>query len=450
MLVKEIIEATGGILICGNEDQRIDNFSKDSRDIHPGDLYIPIVGEVFDGHRFIEDALNNGAIGTLTTHSIEPVKGKVIILVEDTKKALADMALYVRNTHDIKVVAITGSVGKTSTKDIIYSVVSQKYKALKSEGNYNNEIGLPLTLLRLQDEEVVVLEMGTARMGLISELSYIARPDICVITNIGTAHIGILGSRENILKAKLEITDYMQDDGVLIVNNDNDLLSKYALNHDVYTYGIENASDVQAANIQETSTGSIFEYEGTNIHIHVPGSHFVSNALAAIAVGNQLGIEVDKMKKGLEDFELTKKRMDFYFLKDQMILIDGSYNANVDSMKSSIDVLAKYEGKKIAILADMLELGDFSEQLHREVGKVLYEQKIDTVLCVGKEALYIADSASLNGLKDVHHFKTVEDLLKHVDEYLHPEEVILVKGSQGMKLSQVAKYIQDKYRKNPE
>lgn len=447
MLVSEIVKATGGTLISGNLDADIKGFSQDTRKIKPGDMYIPLVGEVFDGHDFINQAFNQGASSIITMKDDVYPSDKIVIKVKDTLKALQDMAHYLRTHRDVKVVAITGSVGKTSTKDMVASVISTKYKTLKTQGNYNNHIGLPLTILNYNEEEVMVLEMGMNNLGEIHLLSKIANPDYAIITNVGTAHIGNLGSRENILKAKLEIIDGMKSSGKLIVNNDNDLLHEYAKNHEIITFGMENKSDYYASNTSILPHLSTFNYDNHRIQVNVPGSHFVLNALASIAIGDLLNIEPELMIKGIESFELTKKRMDFYNLKDNMILIDGTYNANLDSMISSIDVLSKYQGRKVAILADMLELGEFSEDLHRQVGHTLSEKNIDIVLCVGKESRFIVDSASRNGLKEAYHFNSNQDLMTKVCDYLKPNDVILVKASNGMNLIEIVNYLKETYKK---
>lgn len=447
MKVKEILEATQGTLLYGDIESEISSFTQDTRRIQPGDMYIPLIGEVFDGHDFIDDAFLAGAGSIITAKERDYPTDKIIIKVEDTLKALQDMAHYLRMHRPVKVVAITGSVGKTSTKDMIASVVETKFKTLKTLGNYNNQIGLPLTILRLKDEEVMVLEMGMNNLGEIHELSKIACPDLAVITNVGTAHIGNLGSRENILKAKLEIIDGMKQDGKLIVNFDNDMLHNYALKNDVITFGVENEADYHAKDVVSIPHLSTFKWQNHLVTVNVPGSHFVVNALSAIAVGDQLGIEPEKIVEGIQSFELTKKRMDFYELEQQMTLIDGTYNANLDSMMSSIDVLSKSEGRKVAILADMLELGEFSEDLHRQVGNALVKKGIDLALCIGKESRFIEDSAKRNGMKNVYHFKDNQSAINHLEQYLQAGDTILVKGSQGMHLIEITKYLLEKYKK---
>ena len=346
--IKNIIEVTKGKLLVGNEEYVCKSYSKDTRTIKNGDCYIGIKGENFDGNIFWEKALENGA-STVIVQNVEIEDEKLkkwadknIIKVEDTLEALYSMARYKRSLYDIPVIAITGSVGKTSTKDIVANVISKKYKTLKTEGNNNNNIGLPFTILRLQDEEVAVLEMGMNHFGEISLLSSIANPTICIITNIGTSHIGNLGSRENILKAKLEILEGSKKEAV-IINNDNDLLHKWQKenreNYNIKTYGIKEESEIMAKDIKLEENKSTFTCKINNVEekINVPvgGEHFVLNALCAITVGEVLKIEEDKIKKGIESFELTKKRMDIVELKNGIKIINDAYNASLESMTAS-------------------------------------------------------------------------------------------------------------------
>ena len=354
------------------------------------------------------------------------------------------MASYLRNHRPVKVVGVTGSVGKTSTRDMVYSVVKQKYKTLKTEGNYNNEIGLPLTILRYHDEEVLVLEMGMNHLQEMSRLSMIARPDIACITNVGTAHIGELGSRENILKAKLEIINGMKEGSTLIINQDNDMLQTVELPHlNVVRVGKGKEASIQASHIvlEETKSSFEVEYQGKKEIIEVPvqGEHNISNALIAIAVGIELNISLEDIKKGIQEFKLTKNRMDI-LEKNHKTVIDGTYNASVDSMKSSIDVLANYKKRKVAILADMLELGDYSQQLHEEVGSYVASKGIDILVCVGKEAKYIYQKAR-ESMKDVYYFESNQEVIARLDELLKEDDVILVKGSHSMNLKEVVEKI---------
>lgn len=443
MKVYEIVEATQGILVSGNKDDEINFFSQDSRQMTNGGMYIPLKGERFDGHNFIESAFQTGAQAIISEKDVN-YEDKIVIKVKDTYQALKDMASYLRSHRLVKVVGVTGSVGKTSTRDMVYSVVKQKYKTLKTEGNYNNEIGLPLTILRYHDEEVLVLEMGMNHLQEMSRLSMIARPDIACITNVGTAHIGELGSRENILKAKLEITDGMKEGSTLIINQDNDMLQTVELPHlNVVRVGKGKEASIQASHIilEETKSSFEVEYQGKKEIIEVPvqGEHNISNALIAIAVGIELNISLEDIKKGIQEFKLTKNRMDI-LEKNHKTVIDGTYNASVDSMKSSIDVLANYKKRKVAILADMLELGDYSQQLHEEVGSYVASKGIDILVCVGKEAKYIYQKAR-ESMKDVYYFESNQEVIARLDELLKEDDVILVKGSHSMNLKEVVEKI---------
>lgn len=443
MKVYEIVEATRGILVSGNKDDEINFFSQDSRQMTNGGMYIPLKGERFDGHNFIESAFQTGAQAIISEKDVN-YEDKIVIKVKDTHQALKDMASYLRNHRPVKVVGVTGSVGKTSTRDMVYSVVKQKYKTLKTEGNYNNEIGLPLTILRYHDEEVLVLEMGMNHLQEMSRLSMIARPDIACITNVGTAHIGELGSRENILKAKLEIINGMKEGSTLIINQDNDMLQTVELPHlNVVRVGKGKEASIQASHIvlEETKSSFEVEYQGKKEIIEVPvqGEHNISNALIAIAVGIELNISLEDIKKGIQEFKLTKNRMDI-LEKNHKTVIDGTYNASVDSMKSSIDVLANYKKRKVAILADMLELGDYSQQLHEEVGSYVASKGIDILVCVGKEAKYIYQKAR-KSMKDVYYFESNQEVIARLDELLKEDDVILVKGSHSMNLKEVVEKI---------
>ncbi len=443
MKVYEIVEATRGILVSGNKDDEINFFSQDSRQMTNGGMYIPLKGERFDGHNFIESAFQIGAQAIISEKDVN-YEDKIVIKVKDTHQALKDMASYLRNHRPVKVVGVTGSVGKTSTRDMVYSVVKQKYKTLKTEENYNNEIGLPLTILRYHDEEVLVLEMGMNHLQEMSRLSMIARPDIACITNVGTAHIGELGSRENILKAKLEIIDGMKEGSTLIINQDNDMLQTVELPHfNVVRVGKGKEASIQASHIvlEETKSSFEVEYQGKKEIIEVPvqGEHNISNALIAIAVGIELNISLEDIKKGIQEFKLTKNRMDI-LEKNHKTVIDGTYNASVDSMKSSIDVLANYKKRKVAILADMLELGDYSQQLHEEVGSYVASKGINILVCVGKEAKYIYQKAR-ESMKDVYYFESNQEVIARLDELLKEDDVILVKGSHSMNLKEVVEKI---------
>lgn len=447
MLIKEIIEATKGTLLSGHLEDDIHGFTQDTRKIQAGDMYIPLKGEKADGHDYIEQAFQAGASSVITSQVIN-YPDKNVILVEDTLKALTDMATYLREHRNVKVVGITGSVGKTSTKDMIYSVVSTKYKTLKTLGNYNNHIGLPLTILRYIDEEVMILEMGMNHLGEIHHLTRIAKPDIAAITNVGTAHIGELGSRENILKAKMEIVDALSENGILVINDDNDMLHTIKEHsYQLLRVGQNEGCDLKAYHVDLKLEESYFDidYQGQTYHVHVPvsGEHFVYNALLAIGIGLSLGIDMELCIQGVEHFELTKNRMDIIELKDGIKIIDGTYNANLDSMKSSLDVLSQYTNRKIAVLADMLELGEYEKALHEEVGEYIVEKGIDELLCVGLASQYIVDKAQELGM-EAYHFEDNQSLQNYLDELLEENDVLLIKGSNGMHLKEVVEHLKER------
>ena len=459
--IKNIIEATKGKLLVGNEEYVCMSYSKDTRTIKEGDCYIGIKGATFDGNLFWEKALENGA-STVIVQNVEIEDEKLkkwsdknIIKVEDTLEALYSIARYKRSLYNIPVIAITGSVGKTSTKDIVANVVSKKYKTLKTEGNNNNNIGLPFTILRLQDEEVAVIEMGMNHFGEISLLTSIAKPTICIITNIGTSHIGNLGSRENILKAKLEILEGSKKEAV-IINNDNDLLHKWyeenKENYNIKTYGIKEQSDIMAKEIKLEENKSTFTCKINNVEekINVPvgGEHFILNALCAITVGEVLKIEEDKIKEGIESFELTKKRMDIVELKNGIKIINDAYNASLESMAASLKVLSEFKERKIAVLGDMFELGDFSEELHKKVGKEVVKNNIDILISCGENARYIADVARESANKEnVYYLRKTEEIKPLLEKIVKNNDVILFKASNGMKFYKIAEEVIDLWKK---
>ncbi|MBO6046149.1 MAG: UDP-N-acetylmuramoyl-tripeptide--D-alanyl-D-alanine ligase [Erysipelotrichaceae bacterium] len=443
MLIREIVEASQGTLFCGDLDAEVEGFTQDTRKIVPGNVYVAIKGLYLDGHDFIPMAFAQGAKAVLCERVpdyIEP-QGNMIV-VDNTVMALGRIARYVRLKSNAIVIGITGSVGKTSTKDMIYSVVSMKYKTLKTMGNYNNFIGLPLTILRYKDEEAMVIEMGMNHLNEIDHLTKVACPDIAAITNVGTAHIGELGSRENILQAKMEIINGLREGGTLVVNCDNDKLAtvKAGDGYQLKKISINAPSDLKANNVilNEDMSSFTVNVGGKDywVRVYVPGKHFVYNALVAIQIGLLLGISIEDCIEGVAHFELTEKRSDIIMLQNNIRVIDGTYNANLDSMKSSIDVIAQYQGRRIAVLADMLELGSYSERLHREVGAYLIKQKIDIVLTVGEAAWYIFDEVVKSKGK-ARHFNSNKELIDYLNSMIYDGDVILIKGSNGMHLKDV-------------
>ena len=450
-------EICGGELLSGKADTVLYDFVKDTRELNKGDMYVGLSGERFQGSSLWKEALDLGGLGVLvenieiTKEELEKYEGKVIIKVEDTTKALQELARYKRSLYDIPIIAVTGSVGKTSTKDMIASVLKQKYNVHKTSGNYNNHIGLPLTILGLkEDHTAMVTEMGMNHFGEISLLTNIAKPTLAVITNIGTAHIGNLGSRENILKAKLEILEGLDKNGAVVINNDNDLLNKWAESQKEYkilTYGIDTESQYNAKNIELDQDGSTYQIDVLNntynVEVPVGGNHFVYNSLCAICVGNYFNIPMEKILEGIKELELTKRRMEV-IRKEKYTIINDCYNASYDSMKPAIEYLHQLDGnKKIAVLGDMLELGEYSQELHEKVGEEVYKNEIDKLIIVGELSKSIAKKARELGMKEediIECDKTME-AAEAIEKIINNGDIVLLKASNAMKFNEILDYL---------
>lgn len=452
VFIKDILKVTNGKLLTGNlEDECID-FSKDTREIKKDDTFVGIKGERFNSNLLYKDALDRGAKTCIlqdveiSKEDLEKYKDKNIIIVDNTIEAIGKIAGYKRSLYNIPVIAVTGSVGKTSTKDIIASVVAQKYNVLKTQGNLNNDIGLPFTILGLKEHTALVVEMGMNHFGEIDYLTNIAKPTVAVITNIGTTHIGNLGSRENILKAKLEILNGLQENGTVIINNDTDLLNKWAkadINYKKITYGIEEKSNIMAFNtlVKESYStyNTVINENKYDIEVPISGKHFIYNSLSSIAVGVALGIDMNLIQKGIKEFELTKKRMDLQKIKNNITVINDSYNASYDSMKAALEYLGEIKGnKKIAVLGDMLELGEYSEKLHRLVGKEVVKNKIDILITIGKQAKYIAEEAKKENMnKNIFLCATNKEAYDILKNKMEENDIILLKASNALNLSEI-------------
>ncbi len=459
---EDVIEMCNAKLICGELDTVLENFCRDTREIKAGDVFVGLQGENHNGSERYEEALEKGAKACILQNIIIPdnikqrYKDRTILIVEDTIRALQKLAEYKRTMYDIPVIAVTGSVGKTSTKDIIASVMSKEYNVLKTEGNYNNHIGVPLTILRLKNHSAMVVEIGMNHLGEISELTNIVKPTVAVITNIGTAHIGNLGSRHNILKAKLEILEGLQSDGKVVINNDNDLLHDWVLSesgrYDVVTFGMENISSVMAYNtklMEDRSTYNIDVKGKTySVDIRIPGNHFVLNSLCAIAVGRIFNIDMQNILDGIRSFELTKRRMQIEKIENNITIINDCYNANYDSMKSSIEYLATLShNKRIAVLGDMLELGEYSERLHRQVGTDVYRNNIDILITVGTQAKFIAEEAEDLGMdrRNIYVFDENNQAIIKLQDFMKEGNLaILIKASNGMGFQEIFENICNK------
>lgn len=460
MTLENIEKACGGRYIGTEAEKKMEVLGVviDSRQVESGYLFVAIPGEKVDGHKFIPDVFAKGAAAVLSEQQLEDPAGPYI-LVESTTKALRDLAEYYRKSLDIKVVGITGSVGKTSTKEMIASVLSEKYRVLKTEGNYNNEIGLPLTIFKIRAEhEVAVLEMGISEFGEMHRLATMANPDICVITNIGLCHLENLKTRDGILKAKTESFAHLKKDGIAILNGDDDKLStiRQVGDKEPVFYGMEEKMEyredakksVYATGVENLGLygmqARIHTPEGErDVRIPIPGEHNVYNALAATAVGLSLGLSLDQISSGILKAKTIGGRTNL-LNTGSMTVIDDCYNANPVSMKASIDVLATAEGRKIAVLGDMGELGENEKKLHYEVGEYLAKKEIDVLFCAGELSEEIAKAAQKESKTcEVYYFKTRDALLEQLLPFLKKGDTVLVKASHFMEYPKIVKALTD-------
>ncbi|MGO2547464.1 UDP-N-acetylmuramoyl-tripeptide--D-alanyl-D-alanine ligase [Mammaliicoccus vitulinus] len=414
----------------------------DSRKIEQSNLFIPFKGENVDGHRFVNQTLENGAGASFWQKDIpNPPKGP-IIFVDDTLEALQELAKSYLKYVNPKVVAITGSNGKTTTKDMVECVLRESFKVKKTQGNYNNEIGCPLTILDLdEDTEVSILEMGMSGFGEIRELTLLAEPDIAIITNIGESHMQDLGSREGIAKAKFEITEGLNDDGLFIYDGDEPLLKSLesSINNAKVSVGINDDNDVMIKTNQSSSNGINFQLNNSNIiyHLNILGEHNVKNATYAIQVAKQFGVTEDVIQSTLDNLVLTDMRMQRIETNQYGLLINDAYNASPTSMKAAIDTLHIMEqDDKTLVLADVLELGDMSKDMHQQVGYYLEDKHIQTLITFGDEAAHISNIASAY-IKTVYHFESKDEIADYLKTNLNDDSVTLFKGSRGMSLETI-------------
>lgn len=456
MTLSEIADACCGIY-CGDPaflDCEVSSVAIDSRKVIKDTLFVAIKGARVDGHSFIPQVMEAGALCSLSEQDLGDVDYPYI-RVSSCTEALKDLAEHYRRSLDIKVVGITGSVGKTSTKEMIASVLSEKYNVLKTEGNFNNEIGLPLTVFNIREEhEVAVLEMGISHFGDMKPLAKIARPDVCVITNIGYAHLENLGTRDGILKEKSSMTDYMNPKGSVIFNGDDDKLKSYTSRDGrtpVY-FGLTSSCPFHVENIERKGLkGTYAEFvtptSRFHAHISIPGDYMIYNALAGVAVGYALGMNNDEIARGIEKLVPIAGRNNLIEAKHYTI-IDDCYNANPASMKSSLDVLAYADTRKVAILGDMGELGADELAMHREVGAYAAFKNTDVLVCIGALSKDMAEAAKETVLATeknmkVFHFDTKEDFYQNMGQFLNENDTILVKASHFMEFPEIVKKLSE-------
>ena len=461
--IKDIVAVTDGVLLCGDENKEIKEFSIDSRQGTLDSIFVPIIGERVDAHRFIEGALAiNGA--TFTMEHDEPLAGcedKPWIRVKDTVKAMQQVGTYYRRQLDLPVVAVTGSVGKTTTREMIACALSAGKNVFQTLGNQNSQVGVPLTLSHMtKDHEAAVLEIGMSERGQIAILTDMIRPNIAVVTLIGVSHIAQLGSQENICIEKMDITLGLPEDGLVFLNGDDPFLAPYKgkLDKRVFLYGMAPDCDYRAEDIgtENGKTSFVFVYEDGRLPVTLStmGDHNVRNALAALGVCHQMGVDLVAAARKLSEFKGQRQNV---IRTDRCILIDDTYNASPDSMKAAIKVLATIDapevakdqgqaGRRIAGLSDMLELGENEKDYHYQVGAFIAGQPVDLLAAYGELSKEIIRGVKENaGDRDITcvWFETREELSDYLLAQVKPEDVLLLKGSNGMKLKEISERIQN-------
>ncbi|GFN30391.1 UDP-N-acetylmuramoyl-tripeptide--D-alanyl-D-alanine ligase [Paenibacillus xylaniclasticus] len=468
----QVARMCGGTLAHGQRDSDIEiaGVTRDSRTAGAGELYVPLIGENFDGHDFAAETLAKGAAASLWEEGIvipDELQDAPLVLVPDTLSALQRLASAYRDELGLRVIGITGSNGKTTTKDLTAAVLGTVFRVHKTEGNLNNHIGVPLTILQLDEKtETAVLEMGMSDFGEIELLATIASPDAAIITNIGDAHMQQLGSRAGIAQAKLEIAEGLKDGGALIFNGDEPLLRERLASMELLD-GTElvpfgDAPDCKwsAANIKVSVDSSTFDVVSPlltaeeaealrGVLLPVPGEHNVMNALAAIAAAYRFGVPAASIREGLSNVVLTGMRIQPVTAFNGAKLLNDAYNANPTATRAAIDLVEQLTGyrRKWVVLADMLELGDQEVEMHRSVGSYVTPEKADALLTWGSLAQYIAEGASeafaaAGRADDVRHFAHKEELASWLREHLHSDDLVLVKGSRGMRMEQVVQALE--------
>ncbi|WP_409273147.1 UDP-N-acetylmuramoyl-tripeptide--D-alanyl-D-alanine ligase [Neobacillus sp. SCS-31] len=425
----------------------------DTRKIKKGNLFIPFKGEKVDGHNFVASAIENGAAAALWQKNVpNPPQGLPVLVVEDCLEALQELARSYRRQLGVKVVGVTGSNGKTTTKDMAASLLSVKYKVQKTEGNYNNHLGLPLTILNLDvDTEVAVLEMGMSGRGEISFLTRLALPEAVIITNIGESHLLDLGSREGIAEAKLEILEGLKEGGIAVLNGDEPLLMERVSGSgsriNMQTFGRSESNDMYPVEITQSAHGNEFRVNlsGERFYLPVLGTHNILNAMAAMLVARHFSVSFEEMAEGLKSVRLTQMRMELSEGQNGEKIINDAYNASPTSMSAAIELVANLDGyaKKILVLGDMLELGPLEKEYHHKIGEMLDPEKIDLVFTYGKLGSLIADGArKVLGQERVYAFEDKEKLSNEVKKHTNSQTLVLVKASRGMRLEEVAASLQ--------
>ncbi|MDK0786262.1 UDP-N-acetylmuramoyl-tripeptide--D-alanyl-D-alanine ligase [Clostridium perfringens] len=448
--LQEIVKATKGVLLKEADVKEIKAVSTDTRKIEEGTMFIALKGENFNGNNYVLDAFNKGAkiaiVDEVKCDLNELKEDVALIKVQNTGRALMDLAKFYREKLGLKVVGITGSAGKTSTKDLVAAVLSDKYKVFKTKGNFNNEIGLPLMILELDSTyDVAILEMGMRGLGQIKELAEIASPDLGIITNIGISHIEILKTRENILKAKMEIATFFDKNNTLVVCGNDDFLGALPeAEYKIVKTGVGENFKIGAKNIALEELSSKFTvYDGEKeeeFSLDMPGEHNISNLMLGIAIAKELGVSFEEMKRGLKNIEATSMRLEL-IKKDGFSILNDCYNSSPVAVKSAIDVMKNIEGKRrIAVLGTMRELGHKSEEAHEEIGKYAKENGIEKVLCFGNFSENIKEGYG----EGCTVYENKEELIKDLLNIICDGDIILVKASRSLKFEEITKALLEK------
>ena len=453
LTIKELILASKGKLVSKmSENSTVNDIVIDSRKANKDNAFVAIIGENLDGHNFINSAINQGCKTIIKNkNSNVDIENKEInvIEVEDTQIALGDIAKFYKEKFKIPFIAVTGSVGKTTTRDMVHSTISARYNALKNVGNLNNHFGVPLTLFNLNKEhEAAVIEMGMSNFGEIEYLANMVQPQIGIISNVGYSHVEYLGSREGIFKAKMEVTANFDSNSLLIINGDDDCLKTLKGKDLVYqlkTFGFEKDNDIYCEDYKMTDDSITFTavIDGKQEEFFIPtvGEHNIYNAMAAILVGIKLNMTIEEIKEGLKNFQCTKNRLDI-IKTNNITIIDSVYNASIDSMNATLSILGRYDNRRVAILGDMFEMGEYAEFAHRQVGKFA-ANNMDVMVAIGKDAEYIVKELIETGVnpENLYHFNTKEEAIDRLDNIIKENDVVLVKASRGMHLEKVVEYL---------
>lgn len=439
--VSDIAAAAEGKLLCGDENTVITSFITDSREAKAGAMFVPIRGERADGHSYIPAVLEGPAAAAFTDHEI-PLGEKPLVLVKDCREALQRAAAWYRDQFAIPIVGITGSVGKTTAKEMVAQALSAQFRVLKTAGNQNSQVGVPITVCGLRkDHTAAVVEMGVSMPGEMARIAGVVKPTCAVMTNIGVSHIEFMKTRENILAEKARIADYLPPDGALFVNGDDDLLPtlKETMGSRVVTFGLGPTCDWRAFGLNEADKGTFFTCqspagERTELFVPAAGEHNVRNALCAMAVARYLGVPAGDVVRAISAYKAPAMRQQMVEANG-LLIIDDSYNASPDSMRSAIDVLSTRQvtGKRAAVLADMLELGDFSQQGHYQVGQYAKERGVELLVAVGPLSREIAAGYG----EGARWFATNQEAAAFLRDALRPGDAVLVKGSRGMKTDEI-------------